>query len=67
MSAIQRAKLEAFCETWRAEIERLEGELTRAQQQGSVVDATGVAIALSIRRAAVQEIEAIIGVQQAQS
>lgn len=61
MTSGQLAKLAAFCTEWRAEAERLEGELAQIHQQGSIVDATGVAIALSIRRAAVKEIEDIIG------
>lgn len=55
-----REKLEAFITMQLAEIARLEGELAKARRQGSVVDATGVAIAIGIREESVRSIKAIL-------
>lgn len=58
MSDRKTAALRAMCAEWKTEIQRLEDELARPN---TIVDATGLAIAVTIRREAVSRIEAIIG------
>lgn len=60
MSVTMTRGLQAFCDSWKQEIKRLEAELERAHQTGSVVDATGLAIAITIRQEAVDAIEAAL-------
>ena len=60
----QKNKLHTMCAEWRKKIERLESALAQAHKEGSVVSATGVAIAITIRKDAVDSIEKIIGKAQ---